>query len=39
MNYSLPDLLSMHALFWLELPSAIFIVAGGVATRQLNRIG
>jgi hypothetical protein len=26
----------MHALFWLELPSVIFIVAGGVATRKLN---
>lgn len=36
MNFSLPDLLSMHALFWLEIPSLIFIVVGGVATRKLN---
>ncbi len=36
MNFLLPDLLSMHALFWLEIPSLIFIVAGGVATRKLN---
>jgi hypothetical protein len=36
MSYALPDLLSMHAVFWLELPSAIFIVAGGVAARQLT---
>lgn len=34
MNYSLPDLLSMHALFWLGIPSMIFIVAGGLATRR-----
>lgn len=36
MSYTLPDLLSMHALFWLELPSAIFIAAGGLAARQLT---
>ncbi len=36
MNYALPDLLSMHTLFWLEMPSAIFIVAGGLGNRKLN---
>ncbi len=28
-SFSLPDLLSMHALFWLELPSMIFIIVAG----------
>jgi hypothetical protein len=37
MNFSLPDLLSEHALFWLELPSLIFVVAGGAASARLTR--
>ncbi len=36
LNYSLADLLSMHALFWLELPALVFIVAGAIASRQFN---
>ena len=35
MNFSLPDLFSMHALFWLEFPGLIFIVVGGIASRRL----
>jgi hypothetical protein len=34
-NFSLSDLISETALFWLELPSLIFLVASGWASRQL----